>query len=122
VAALYVSAVGPVQALFAWRLAVPELRRQRLWWWQYILVTGMLFGEFKALVNRAAHLRELVGDRAWQVTPRTTSQASSSVAHSPARGAGSAVVTMGAVPGTLATYRLDLPLHRLPLSTVSGSL
>lgn len=109
-AALYVSAVGPIQALFAWRLSVPELRRQRGWWWQYILVTGMPFGELKALANRAAHLRELIGDRAWQVTPRTTGQASSSVARRQAGGSDSALVTMGPVPGTVATYHLDLPL------------
>ena len=72
VTTLYVSSVGPVQALFAWRLSVPELRRRRWWWWQYVLLTGILFGEFKALVNRAAHLRELLGDRTWQVTPRTS--------------------------------------------------
>ena len=70
---LYVTAVGPVQALFAWRLSVPDLRRRHWWWWQYVLVTGVVFGEFKALVSRAAHLREWLGDRAWQGddSPRT---------------------------------------------------
>ena len=115
VTTLYVSAVGPVQALFAWRLAVPELRKRRWWWWEYVLLTGILFGEFKALVNRAAHLRELVGDRAWQVTPRTSAPSEGGIARLHAAGTGSELVAMGPVPGLTESLALDLPLKRSPV-------
>jgi cellulose synthase/poly-beta-1,6-N-acetylglucosamine synthase-like glycosyltransferase len=107
---LYVSAVGPIQAVFAWRLAVPELRRRHWWWWQYVLVTGVVFGEFKALVSRAAHLRELLGDRAWQVTPRTAAPSGGSVARLHADATASVLIAMGTAPGTVTSREIDLPL------------
>jgi cellulose synthase/poly-beta-1,6-N-acetylglucosamine synthase-like glycosyltransferase len=109
-AALYVGAVGPVQALFAWRLSVPELRSRRSWWWQYVLVTGSLFGEFKALVNRAAHLRELFGDRVWQVTPRTATPAAAGVARQHGDLRATELTGHGDGPGTMTTIALDRPL------------
>jgi cellulose synthase/poly-beta-1,6-N-acetylglucosamine synthase-like glycosyltransferase len=109
-ATLYVSAVGPIQALFAWRLSTPELRRRRWWWWHYVLVTGTLFGEFKALVNRAAHLRELLGDRAWQVTPRTARPAGAGGVRQHGDDRLSELIAMGAVPGALTSVVLDRPL------------
>jgi cellulose synthase/poly-beta-1,6-N-acetylglucosamine synthase-like glycosyltransferase len=115
VTTLYVSSVGPVQALFAWRLSVPELRRRRWWWWQYMLLTGILFGEFKALVNRAAHLRELLGDRTWQVTPRTSAGSPGTIARARADGPTSELVAMGAMTGSTASVALDRPLCRIPL-------
>jgi len=122
---LYVSAVGPIQALFAWRLSVPELRRRHWWWWQYVLVTGILFGEFKALVNRAAHLRELLGDRAWQVTPRTATPTAGITARLRADDPATQLVAMGTVPGTTAALDIDQPLCRLaqraPVTPVTPS-
>ncbi len=115
VTTLYVSAVGPVQALFAWRLAVPELRKRRWWWWEYVFLTGIVFGEFKALVNRAAHLRELVGDRAWQLTPRTSAPSEGGIARLHSEGTGSELVTMGQVPGLTESLALDRPLKRSPV-------
>jgi cellulose synthase/poly-beta-1,6-N-acetylglucosamine synthase-like glycosyltransferase len=114
VTTVYVSAVGPIQALFAWRLSVPELRRRHAWWWQYVLATGILFGEFKALVNRAAHVRELLGDRAWQVTPRTTDNSEGGIARLRPQRTVTEMVTMGPRPGTTSVVELDRPLRRPP--------
>ncbi|MCK7625512.1 glycosyltransferase [Streptomyces sp. RS10V-4] len=61
---------GPVQALFAWRLAVPELRARRRWFWSYLLVSTVFYSHFKNMVARQAHLKEALGDRRWRVTPR----------------------------------------------------
>ncbi|MFG2022180.1 glycosyltransferase [Streptomyces sp. NPDC048825] len=61
---------GVVQAAFAWRLAVPELRRRKAWFWRYLLVTTFFYTHFKNLVARQAHLKEAMGDRRWRVTPR----------------------------------------------------
>jgi cellulose synthase/poly-beta-1,6-N-acetylglucosamine synthase-like glycosyltransferase len=110
-ATLYVSAVGPIQALFAWRLSVPEMRRRRWWWWQYVLFTGILFGEFKALVNRAAHVRELLGDRVWQVTPRTTAPGGTDPARPHTDGRMSELMSMEAAAGTVTAFTLDRPLR-----------
>lgn len=117
-AALYVSAVGPIQAVFAWRLSVPELKRRHWWWWQYVLVTGTLFGEFKALVNRAAHLRELLGDRAWQVTPRTTAPVTGGAVRLNNDGRVSELATMGPAVGTLSKLELDVALGPAPAPTM----
>jgi cellulose synthase/poly-beta-1,6-N-acetylglucosamine synthase-like glycosyltransferase len=122
-ATLYVSAVGPVQALFAWRLSTPDLRRRRWWWWQYVLFTGILFGEFKALVNRAAHLREVLGDRAWQITPRTTSAKTASTAtagtarHHGDRGR-SELVSLAPMTGRLMAVELDVALRPSPMAII----
>ncbi|KIZ14761.1 histidine kinase [Streptomyces natalensis ATCC 27448] len=68
-------AAGPVQALFAWRLAVPELRARRRWFWSYFLVSTVFYSHFKNMVVRQAHLKEALGERQWRVTPRATAKA-----------------------------------------------
>lgn len=69
-AVLFTMAAGPVQALFAWRLAVPELRARTRWFWSYLLVSTFFYSHFKNMVARQAHLKEALGDRQWRVTPR----------------------------------------------------
>jgi hypothetical protein len=66
----FTTAVGPVQALFAWRLAVPEIRRRPDLFLRYLVLTGAVYGEIRSAANRCAHLREWLGDVAWRVTPR----------------------------------------------------
>ncbi|EPY93655.1 glycosyltransferase [Streptomyces noursei] len=74
-ALLLTLAAGPVQALFAWRLAVPELRARRGWFWSYFLVSTVFYSHFKNMVARQAHLKEALGDRQWRVTPRAQATA-----------------------------------------------
>jgi cellulose synthase/poly-beta-1,6-N-acetylglucosamine synthase-like glycosyltransferase len=74
-AVLLTMAAGPVQALFAWRLAVPELRGRSPWFWSYLFVTTFLYSHFKNMVARQAHLKEALGDRQWRVTPRAAAKA-----------------------------------------------
>ena len=62
---------GVVQAWTAWRLATPDLRRHGRWFLVYGLVSQLLYTEFKNVVARTAHLKELMGERKWKVTPRT---------------------------------------------------
>ncbi|QHC24827.1 glycosyltransferase [Streptomyces sp. GS7] len=69
-AMLFTLAAGPVQALFAWRLAVPELRARTPWFWAYFVVSTIFYSHFKNMVARQAHLKEALGDRQWRVTPR----------------------------------------------------
>jgi cellulose synthase/poly-beta-1,6-N-acetylglucosamine synthase-like glycosyltransferase len=66
---LYTGSVGPSQTLFAWRMAAPELRRRPGWFLRY-LVVSVLYAEWKNVVARVAHLKELTGQDSWVVTPR----------------------------------------------------
>ncbi|QIB45975.1 glycosyltransferase [Streptomyces aureoverticillatus] len=74
-AAAVTMSAGVVQAAFAWRLAVPELRRKKAWFWRYLLVTTVFYTHFKNLVARQAHLKEALGERQWRVTPRAAATA-----------------------------------------------
>ncbi|MGP3928219.1 glycosyltransferase [Streptomyces sp. 8N616] len=69
-ATLFTVSAGLVQAAFAWRLAVPELRRRRGWFWRYVLVSTFFYSHFKNMLARLAFLKEALGDRQWRVTPR----------------------------------------------------
>ncbi|MBC3993641.1 glycosyltransferase [Streptomyces sp. AC563] len=74
-AMLFTLSAGVVQACFAWRLAVPELRRRRAWFWHYLFVSAFFYSHFKNIVARQAHLKEALGDRQWRVTPRAAAKA-----------------------------------------------
>jgi len=68
---------GVAQAWTAWRLATPDLHRRGRWFLLYGLVSQLLYTEFKNVVARTAHLKELMGERSWKVTPRTARPTSS---------------------------------------------
>ncbi|MET8680617.1 glycosyltransferase [Streptomyces sp. NPDC004647] len=74
-AMLFTVSAGLVQAAFAWRLAVPELRRRRGWFWRYVLVSTFFYTHFKNMLARHACLKEALGDRQWRVTPRAATKA-----------------------------------------------
>ena len=69
-ATLFTLAVGPAQTLFAWRLAVPELRERKSWFVSYLLVSSLVYTEWKNIIARIAQIKELVGESQWNVTPR----------------------------------------------------
>ena len=69
---LFTLAVGPAQTLFAKRLAVPEVRRHSRWFWSYLLVSSIVYTEWKNIIARVAQVKELLGEHQWNVTPRTT--------------------------------------------------
>jgi cellulose synthase/poly-beta-1,6-N-acetylglucosamine synthase-like glycosyltransferase len=71
-ATLFTLAVGPAQTLFAYRLAVPELRRERAWFWSYLLVSSLIYTEWKNVIARVAQIKELLGEHQWTVTPRAS--------------------------------------------------
>ncbi|MBI0383480.1 glycosyltransferase family 2 protein, partial [Streptomyces albiflaviniger] len=56
-ATLFTLSAGLVQALFAWRLAVPELRRRKAWFWRYLLVSTVFYSHFKNIVARQSLLK-----------------------------------------------------------------
>ncbi|MFC9649525.1 glycosyltransferase [Streptomyces sp. NPDC056937] len=79
-ATLFTLSAGVVQAAFAWRLAVPELRRRRRWFWRYVFVSTFFYSHFKNMLARQACLKEALGDRQWRVTPRAAAKASAAEA------------------------------------------
>ncbi|WP_369169123.1 glycosyltransferase [Streptomyces sp. R28] len=66
---------GFVQTAFAGRLALPELRARRGWFWRHALISTVFYTHFKNIVARQSHLKELLGDRRWRVTPRAAAKA-----------------------------------------------
>ncbi|MGW8377198.1 glycosyltransferase [Streptomyces sp. ODS28] len=75
-ATLLTMSAGLVQTGLGLRLAAPELRRRRRWFWTYLLLSTFFYTHFKNLVARQAHLKEALGDRQWRVTPRASGAAS----------------------------------------------
>ena len=70
-ATLFTVTVGPLQTVFAYRLAVPQLRERKAWFWSYLLVSSLVYTEWKNVVARISQIKELVGEAQWNVTPRT---------------------------------------------------
>ncbi|QWF77846.1 hypothetical protein HUW46_01239 [Amycolatopsis sp. CA-230715] len=67
---LYTISAGPATVLFTWRLAAPEIRRNRVWFLAYLFFSILFYTEMKNLISRTAQLKELSGERQWVVTPR----------------------------------------------------
>ena len=72
VTTLFTLSCGPVQAMFAHKLGVPEIVKERRWWWVYVICVFTFYQEAKNLVNRVAQIKQLMGERHWAVTPRTS--------------------------------------------------
>jgi len=70
-ASLFTLSVGPAQVLFAYRLAAPEIRRNRRWFWSYLVVSLFFYTPFKNIIARVAQVKEFSGERRWVVTPRS---------------------------------------------------
>ena len=70
-ATAFVTLSGPLQTLTAWRLAAPELRQHPRWFAFAALANVVAYVEFKNVIGRVAHLKQLRGERRWVVTPRT---------------------------------------------------
>ena len=62
--------VGVAQTVFAYVLGDPSIRRHPGWFVLYAIHSTLWFGEFKNVIARVAHLKELTGDRQWRITPR----------------------------------------------------
>ena len=77
---VFTLSVGPAQTLFARRLAVPEVRQHTRWFWSYLLVSSIIYIEWKNTIARVAHIKEILGEHEWNVTPRTTEAKSDATA------------------------------------------
>lgn len=68
---LFVLHVGPVQTLYAYRLADPEIKQHRRWFWAYLVFSTVFYTEYKNTIARVSHIKEWMGETSWRVTPRT---------------------------------------------------
>jgi hypothetical protein len=58
--------------LFAYALASPEVRRPKLWFVFYLIVSCPFYPELKNLIAKVAQVKEVMGEKKWKVTPRTS--------------------------------------------------
>lgn len=70
VTTLLTMSVGPIQTVWAYLLATPEIRRHPRWFLGYLLLSTLFYSEFRNTVSRVAQLKELMGERTWRVTAR----------------------------------------------------
>jgi DNA-binding response OmpR family regulator/cellulose synthase/poly-beta-1,6-N-acetylglucosamine synthase-like glycosyltransferase len=70
---VFTLSVGPGQTYFAYRLAAPEIRERKRWFFVYFFVSSLVYTEFKNVIARVAQMKEFMGDRQWKVTPRPVS-------------------------------------------------
>ena len=68
---VFTFSVGPLQTLFAYKLADPEIKQHKSWFWAYLLFTTPFYTEYKNLIARVAHLKQFMGESNWRVTPRS---------------------------------------------------
>ncbi len=69
---LFTLSAGPAQVLFAWKLAHPSIKQHRGWFVFFLFASLLFYTELKNIIVRTAHLKELMGERTWKVTPRST--------------------------------------------------
>ncbi len=68
---IFAFGLGPVQTLFSYLLAVPEIKKYRSWFLLYLLASTPFYPEFKNLISRVAQIKQLMGEeQQWEITPR----------------------------------------------------
>ena len=68
---VFTLSAGPAQVLFAWKLAHPSIKQHRRWFLLFLTLSPIFYTEMKNVIVRTAHLKELMGERTWKVTPRS---------------------------------------------------
>lgn len=70
ITSLFTLTAGPAQSIFTWRLAHPSIKQHRRWFVLFLFGSLLFYTEFKNVIVRTAHIKELMGERTWKVTPR----------------------------------------------------
>lgn len=68
---LFTASVGPAQAINAYLLSAPEIKRHRNWFVTFIVLSVLFYTEMMNTIGRVAHVKEFMKERAWKVTPRS---------------------------------------------------
>jgi cellulose synthase/poly-beta-1,6-N-acetylglucosamine synthase-like glycosyltransferase len=67
---LFTLSVGPGQTFLAYRLGAEEIRKNKGWYFLYLILTSLFYTEFKNIIARVAQVKEIMGERSWRITPR----------------------------------------------------
>jgi len=67
---LFIFATGPGQIVSTYRLADPQIRARKDWFWHYLLTSTFFYSGYKNILARVATLKEFLNEKAWKVTPR----------------------------------------------------
>ncbi|MFK7918228.1 MAG: glycosyltransferase [Ilumatobacter sp.] len=67
---LFVLQIGPVQTMYAYRLADPSIKQHKSWFVAFFFFSTFFYTEYKNVIARVAHIKEFMGERSWRVTPR----------------------------------------------------
>jgi len=70
VTTLFTLSTGPGQIFFTYKLADPQIRKHKSWFWFYVLTSTLFYAGLKNAWARIAHYKEWQGETAWVVTPR----------------------------------------------------
>jgi hypothetical protein len=62
---------GPGQILLNYRQADEAIKSRKGWFWAYLLLSIVFYTEFKNIVGRVAQMKEIMGERVWNATPRS---------------------------------------------------
>jgi cellulose synthase/poly-beta-1,6-N-acetylglucosamine synthase-like glycosyltransferase/DNA-binding response OmpR family regulator len=76
---LFTLSAGPAQVLFAYKLAHPSIKSHKRWFVIFLFSCLVFYTETKNIIVRTAHLKELMGERTWKVTPRASRPAPATV-------------------------------------------
>jgi cellulose synthase/poly-beta-1,6-N-acetylglucosamine synthase-like glycosyltransferase/CheY-like chemotaxis protein/GGDEF domain-containing protein len=74
-ATVFTTAVGPGMTLVAYKVSHPSIKRKS-WFLQYVVFSTLIYTEAKNVIARVAHLKEMMGESSWRVTPRSADPAS----------------------------------------------
>jgi cellulose synthase/poly-beta-1,6-N-acetylglucosamine synthase-like glycosyltransferase/DNA-binding response OmpR family regulator len=72
---IFTASVGPGSVWFAYRLAHPDIKKHRSWFWEYLFFSVIIYTEVKNIIGRVAQLKQAMGETSWRVTPRSADPA-----------------------------------------------
>ena len=72
-------AAGPSQVWYGWRLSHESIHRHRRWFVLLFISSTLFYTEIKNAVARTAHVKEIMRDRQWKVTPRSSTATTNDV-------------------------------------------
>ena len=70
VTTLFTLGTGPGQILFIYKLADPQIKKHRSWFWFFVIVSMLFYAWLKNAWGRIAHLKAAMGEKTWVVTSR----------------------------------------------------
>jgi cellulose synthase/poly-beta-1,6-N-acetylglucosamine synthase-like glycosyltransferase/CheY-like chemotaxis protein len=67
---IFTLSVGPGQTFLSYLLGAEEIKKNKGWYFSYLILTSLFYTEFKNIIARVAQVKEIMGERSWRITPR----------------------------------------------------